>query len=103
MRAGELNRTIVLQATRKTVAPSGAVDSDWFSFAVVRAKITEAMEEDAEADPLAIPRARLVAVIRWRADVTTDCRLIYQGRAHAVTRTVEVGRRRELELHAVAS
>lgn len=102
MRAGKLDRTLTLQRLTRAVSPAGTVAETWADFATVRAElvsnaIAEAGTGYGEADDSA-----LVFRIRYRADLTTEDRVIYEGRALDLAGILEVGRRRALELRCEA-
>lgn len=102
MRAGKLDRTLVLQRLARTVSAAGTVSSDWTHLATVRAElvnsaVTEAGTGYGEAD-----NSALVFRIRYRGDLTTEDRVLYAGRALDLTGILELGRRRALELHCEA-
>lgn len=103
MRAGKLDRTITLQ--RKTEGKNqhhGSVTA-WTDIATVRAEIvTQSASEfltgfgEAEA-------GTIVFRIRYLAGITTaDC-VTYAGQAYDLKEITEIGRRRGLELRAVAT
>jgi SPP1 family predicted phage head-tail adaptor len=102
MQAGKLDRTVSLELLSEEVGPSGAVARTWTPFATVRAQVTQQELEDAQAAPDAPARARLKVLIRWRPDLHPSHRLTYQGRAYNIVDLREIGRRRALELEAVA-
>lgn len=98
MRAGKLDRTFTLQRLTRTVSAAGTVTDAWADFATVRAElvsstVTEAGTGFGEADNSAV-----VFRIRYRADLTTEHRVIYEGRALDLAGILELGRRRALEL-----
>ena len=102
MRAGKLDRTIALQQLTEAVSPAGTVTTAWATFATVRAElvgntITEAGYAFGEADADA-----RVFRIRFRPDLTNSVRVIYDGRAFDIAATVEIGRRRGIQLSCEA-
>ncbi|WIJ24228.1 phage head closure protein [Devosia sp. RR2S18] len=103
MRAGKLDRTIILQRRTEHISPAGTVTSTWTDFAVLRAElvsngITEGGQPYGEADT-----AALVFRIRYYHGLTTKDRLIYRGNPYDLTGIVELGRNRALELRCEAS
>lgn len=98
MRAGQLDRTITLQAFGNTVDPYGTPVETWTDFATVRAQIVQASTEEylrgyGETDSLAV-----IFRIRFLAGVTTDHRVQHDGRNLNIREVKELGRRRGLEL-----
>ena len=98
MRAGRLDREITIQAFSSTVDEYGTPVEAWNDFATVRAQIIQTSTEEAlraygETDALAV-----VFRIRWLAGVTTDHRVVYEGKNLNIRETKEIGRRKGLEL-----
>ncbi|OQM74710.1 phage head closure protein [Manganibacter manganicus] len=103
MRAGKLDRTISIERLTETVTPSGSVVTAWTNLATVRAEIvTQSASEfltgfgEAEA-------GTIVFRIRYLAGITTADRVSYTGQAYDLKEVTEIGRRRGLELRAVAT
>lgn len=103
MRAGKLDRTIIIERETETVSPSGTVVTAWSNIATVRAEIvTQSASEfltgygEAEA-------GTILFRIRYLADITTADRITYAGTDYNIKEVVEIGRRRGLELRAVAT
>lgn len=102
MRAGNLDRSIDLERLTETVQPSGAVVTTWTKIATVRAEIvqqsaTEFLTGFGEAES-----GTIVFRIRYVPDLTTADRVTYAGAACDLKEIKEIGRRRGLELRAVA-
>lgn len=102
MRAGKLDHLITIERKTATVADSGTIVTDWTIVATVRAEIGEAATEEfltgyGEAD-----QSVAVFRIRYRPGITTADRITHDGIAYGLKRIVEIGRRRALELRAVA-
>lgn len=102
MRAGKLDRFIAIERKTETVADSGALVTAWTNVATMRAEIVQATTDEfltgyGEADDKAI-----VFRIRYRPDITTADRIMHAGTAYDIKQVVEIGRRKSLELRAVA-
>lgn len=99
MRAGKLDRSITIEAhTRTGTTPAGAPILSWTVVATVRAQIIQQSTEEylrayGETDSLAV-----IFRLRWLADVTTDHRVVFEGRTLNIRETKEIGRRHGLEL-----
>lgn len=98
MRAGKLDRTIKIQAFSSTVNEYGTPAEMWTDVATVRAQIVQASTEEylrayGETDALAV-----IFRIRWIATVTTEHRVVYEGRNLNIREVREIGRRNGIEL-----
>ncbi len=98
MRAGKLDRSIVIQSFSNTVLPDGTPVESWTTVATVRAQLVQASTEEylrgyGETDSLAV-----IFRIRWLAGVTTDHRVQHDGRNLNIREVKEIGRRKGLEL-----
>jgi len=103
MRAGRLDRTIILQREAESVSPAGTVTSTWTDFAILRAEpISSTFAEVARAYGEG-DGADLVLRIRHYHGLTTKDRLVYAGQPYGITGIVELGRRRAMELHCEAA
>lgn len=103
MRAGKLDRTITIERKSETVSDSGAVVAAWTNVATVKAEIvkqsaTEFLTGFGEAE-----NGTLIFRVRFLGDISTADRIVYDGTAHDLKEIVEIGRRRGLELRAVAT
>jgi SPP1 family predicted phage head-tail adaptor len=102
MRAGKLDRTITLERKSETVSDSGAIVPAWTNIATVRAQIVtqsavEFLTGFGEAES-----GTIVFRIRYLPGITTADRVSYAGQAYNIKEITEIGRRRGLELRAVA-
>ena len=103
MRAGKLDRTIAIERHTETVSPTGSVVTAWTNVAAVRAEIvtqsaTEFLTGFGEAE-----NGTIVFRIRYLAGITTADRVTYAGTVYDLKEVTEIGRRRGLELRAVAT
>ena len=102
MRAGKLDRTIAIERQTEIVAPSGSVSNDWTNVATVRAEIvtqsaTEFLTGFGEAE-----NGSVVFRVRYLPAITTADRVTYNDTVYDLKEITEIGRRRALELRAVA-
>lgn len=102
MRAGKLDRTLTLQRLTRIVSPAGTVSDTWADFGTVRAELVSGAVTEVAAGFGETDNSTLVFRIRYRADLTTENRVIYQGRALDLAGILELGRRRALELRCEA-
>lgn len=102
MRAGNLDRVIELQAHTETVHPSGSVSKVWTTIATTRAELVQTSADEIATGYGEAQSDDLIFRIWWRPSFTTAERLIYAGAAYDIKRIVEIGRRRLLEIRAVA-
>lgn len=100
MRAGKLDRTIILQREVQSVLESGDVLSSWTTLATVRAELIQATADEAPTDYGEAENVVRTFRIRWLANVeiTTAERVFHAGAAYNIKDVVEIGRRRGLEL-----
>ncbi len=100
MRAGKLDRTIIIQRFTSEPNEYGTPIETWTIVATLRAQIIQANTEEfirggAEDETVIIFRTR------WLAGITTADRIDYEGEAFNLKETKEIGRRKGLELRAV--
>jgi len=99
MRAGNLDRSITIQAvTVTTIDDNGTPVTAWDDFANVRAQSIQAGADEylrgyGEGDNLAT-----IFRIRWLDGLTPAHRVIYDGTILNIREIKEIGRRRGLEL-----
>ncbi len=103
MRAGQLNRVISIDRLTTTLNDNRSSVSAWANVDTVRAEIvqqsaTEFLTGFGEAESSSI-----VFRIRYLPGITTADRVTYAGKAYDLKEVTEIGRRRGLELRAVAT
>lgn len=103
MRAGKLDRTITIERKTETVSDSGAVVTAWTNIATVRAEIVQQSASEFLTGFGEAENGTVIFRVRYLAGITTADRIIYAGIAHDLKEIVEIGRRRGLELRAVAT
>lgn len=102
MRAGKLDRFITIERKSETVSDSGSVVAAWTEIATTRAEIVKASADEFLTGFGEAERGTTVFRLRYRDGVTTADRIIFDGIAHDIKEIVEIGRRRGLEIRAVA-
>lgn len=102
MRAGKLDRTITIERQTETVTASGSVVTAWTIFATVRAEIVQQSASEFLTGFGEAETGTVIFRIRYLASITTADRITYEGTAYNIKEIAEIGRRRGLELRAVA-
>lgn len=103
MQAGKLDRSIALERKTQTVKPSGAVVTAWTIIAAVRAEIVQQSASEFLTGYGEAEAGSIIFRIRYLAGVTTADRVAYAGKVYDLKEIKEIGRRRGLELRAVAT
>lgn len=98
MRAGKLDRSIVIQAAANGVAPDGTPVEEWTDFAAVRAQLVQASTDEFLAGYGESDNTVVILRVRWLDGVTTKHRVQFEGRTLNLREIKEIGRRRGLEL-----
>lgn len=102
MRAGKLDKTVVIERRGETVDEFGTVSDGWTLIASVRAQIVQASTEEFLRSAGTSAETAIVFRIRHRADLMTSDRVTHAGRAFDVKEIKELGRREGLDLRCVA-
>ena len=102
MRAGALDRTIVIQRLAETARPSGGISESWAPLATLRAQLIQATTDEAIRGYGAATEAVTVFRTRFLAGVTAADRVLFDDRPHDIVEIKEIGRRRGLELRTIA-
>lgn len=105
IRADALDRRITFQAATATQDPAtGAYVYGWDDIAVcptVWAQVRDVLSGSGEGieDGIAMARRRVRIRIRYRSDITSDMRIMHDGRKlRIIAPPAEIGRRRGLEI-----
>lgn len=103
MRAGKLDRTISIERYTPGVPNGyGGVTSVWLPIGTFRAQLVQASTEEFIRAAGASDETVVIFRTRWVANVTTSCRVVYQGKNYDLKEVKEIGRRKGLELRAEA-
>lgn len=102
MHAGKLDRIIHIERNAETVMPSGGVVAAWTNIATVRAEIVKQTASEFLTGFGAAESGTVIFRVRYLAGITTADRIMFDGVAHDIKEIAEIGRRRGLELRAVA-
>ncbi|MBF2716889.1 phage head closure protein [Agrobacterium vitis] len=103
MRAGKLDRIITIERQIETVKPSGAVAAAWTNFDTVRAEIVQQSASEFLTGFGEAESNSVIFRIRYLPGITTADRVSYNGATYDLKEVSEIGRRRGLELRAVAT
>ncbi|MEP9373531.1 phage head closure protein [Mesorhizobium sp. KR1-2] len=101
IRAGKLDRSIVIERKTETVSETGAVVSAWLNIATVRAEIVTQSTAEFLTGFGEAENGTIVFRTRYLAGITTADRVSYAGKVYDLKEITEIGRRRGLELRAV--
>lgn len=102
MQSGKLQNLIELQRMTETVAASGAVSSEWETYATGRAELRQAGISEFLTTYGEGVSDNAMFLIRWLPGVSVADRILHNGKAWNIVAIAEIGRRRGLELRAVA-
>jgi len=103
--AGKLQHLIAIERETETVSPAGHVRKTWAPVVTVRAEVRNLSSDEFLAGFGDADRQSAVFVIRWipGVEITTADRIAHGGRVFNVKSVIEIGRKRGLELRAVAA
>lgn len=100
MRAGKLDRRIVLQVNTPADDDFGVPQPSWADLATVSAEVREERGREFFEGGVTAERKR-VFIIRWRNDVGQGDRVVYKSENHDIRSVRELGRREGLEIMTV--
>lgn len=98
MRAGALDRRIEIQAVASGVDDYGAPIEQWSTVATVWAQLVEATTREYQRAYGEGRNTSPVFRIRWRSGITTDQRVVHDGKRLNIREIKEIGRCAGLEL-----
>lgn len=103
MRAGKLDRTISIERKwTENVSPTGAAVGSWLNIATVRAEIVTQIAAEFTTGFGEAENDTIVFRVRYMSGITTANRVSYAGQVYDLKKVIEIGRKRGLELRAVA-
>lgn len=103
MRAGKLDKTIVIQSRGEVIDDFGTVTEGWTDIATARAQLLQQSTEEFLKSTGSTTETAVIFRIRWRANLSTDQRVSYNGQAFDLKEIKELGRRDGLDLRCVAA
>jgi len=98
MRAGRLNKRIVLQAPTVGKGPSGGRQTTWADWKPARAAVRplSGLEKSATARGGEVAEARTEFEIRYRPGVTEQMRVVYDGKFYNIRHVKDVNEDHEM-------
>jgi len=103
MQAGKLQQRIELQRMTETVNPSGSVVQTWATYASGKAELRQAGLSEFLTGYGEGTSNTAVFLLRWVPGVSASDRIVHGGKVWNIVALAEIGRRRGLELRAVAA
>lgn len=103
MESGKLSNQIELQRLSETVNRSGSVVKDWTTYATGRAEMRQSGVSEFLTTYGEGVENNAAFIIRWIPGVSVADRVLHNGVAWNIVAVAEIGRRRGLELRAVAA
>jgi SPP1 family predicted phage head-tail adaptor len=103
MEAGKLRHRLMILAPVRTESATGARSpTSWDAVATVWGSVAVSRAAEGELAKQQAHQTNYDVVIRYRDDVTSDCRLVYRGETLTISGVENVeGRNRELRITAV--
>lgn len=98
MRAGKLDRRIVLQTATYAANAVGEMVPTWSTLDTVWAEVVSLRGREYFAAAQVAEEEQLIFRIRHRTDVTLECRITYNNETYSIQHIAELGRRQGLEL-----
>ncbi|MDW9841137.1 phage head closure protein [Sinorhizobium meliloti WSM1022] len=103
MRAGKLDRTITLERLTETLNENRTPVPAWSTIATVRTEILQQSTNEFLTGYGEAQAGTIIFRIRYLPGITTAARVTYAGTVYDLQEIKEIGRRRGLELRAVAT
>ncbi|MBW7056978.1 head-tail adaptor protein [Paracoccus bogoriensis] len=103
MRAGKLQHPIELQRMTETLGPGRVAVQTWTTYASGRTELRQAGVSEFLTSYGEGTSTNAVFVIRWIPGVALSDRILHGGKVWNIVALAEIGRRRGLELRAVAA
>lgn len=100
MRAGNLDRQIIIQRSTRTTGGAGAPVETWAPIATLRAQLVEATTDEYIRGSGSSTERIVVFRTRFIDGVTANDRVVYEGQPFTVKQIKELGRRKALEFRA---
>ena len=102
MRAGKLDKTIVIERRGETVNEYGTVAEGWAPVATVRAQVIQQSTDEFLKGAGTTGQTAIVFRVRHRDDLMLEDRVTYQGQVFDMKEIKELGRRDGLDLRCIA-
>ena len=102
MISARMDRRITIEADTGTRNEYGEVVQDWTELATVWAAVKQQSAREGFESAGQVSEVEAAFTIRYRSDVDSGCRVLFDGRYFDVTGVREVGRKGGLEIMAKA-
>lgn len=103
MRAGDMDRRILIQSYSYETDEYGGTIDTWTDVAEVWANVTQQSGREFFGAGTIQSERKVVFRLRWLDGITVLHRIVYDGRDHDIQEVRELGRKEGLELHTTAS
>ena len=103
MRAGKLDREIVVQRGTEASDEFGGISFTWSDLVPLRAQLVQASTEEFMRNYGPDAEALTIFRTRYFDGITTADRVVYAGEIHDIRELKEIGRREGLEIRTVGT
>lgn len=103
MQAGKLQHTVDLQRLTEALGPGRVAVQSWTTYAYCQAELRQAGASEFLTTFGEGVSNNAVFLIRWIPGVSVSDRIMHGGKAWNIVAVAEIGRRKGLELRAVAA
>ena len=100
MRAGKLDRTVIIERSSASIDSYGVPSTTWATFATLRARVATSSTNEVMQGFGASTEAQLIVRTRFIDGPTVADRIDVGGEKYNIVGIVEIGRRRGLEIRA---
>jgi SPP1 family predicted phage head-tail adaptor len=101
MRAGKLDREIIIETVTTTIDDAGTPVETWAPLATLRAALQDNASDETHNEQGDTTRQLVTFETRYVPGITVAARILYQGEPYNLLQVRELGRGRGLELKAV--
>jgi SPP1 family predicted phage head-tail adaptor len=101
MRAGKLDREIIVETVTTTIDDAGTPVETWAPLATLRAELKDNASDETHNEQGDTTRQLVTFETRYVPGVSVAARIMYQGEPYNLLQVREIGRQRGLELKAV--
>jgi head-tail adaptor len=98
MRAGNLDRVVLIEQPVTAISEAGTVTQTWATFATVRAQVLQFSLDDREGARGSTTEQSVTFRMYWLAGLSLEHRVTYEGRAFTIKTIKELGRRVGLDV-----
>mgnify|MGYP001765327238 CR=1 FL=1 len=103
MRAGDMDRRIMIQGVEYIFDDYGGYEEVWTDVATVWAEVKQESGREFFAAAAIQSERKVVFRLRWLDGITVVHRVLYGGREHNIHEVRELGRQEGLELHTTTT